>query len=329
MNETRYGIIGEMHRINPSMLESAIAYFKREEVNAIFVTGNISGEKHATLSSVDYLAIVLNTLRRSQEEVFITGGQKDKVPELEAVLQTISLRYSNLHSTARENNLLELKNHSFIFIPGCEEKDKINENSYFFQTKRKTGFYQKEDCANEQLYLMNINQAVQAIQEPEKTIAICHTPMLFDNFLAPDHLKLGKVINTFEQPDTGETREKGKLISYVLTQKLLAIDPNLPITLMNYNRGSELLQKTFSTAGITKVISAKFGESIYHAVDSAGNPIVANNFNKELHWNATYFDGLKAGILRVKDNATVAYSPVNLADRNVDRNSYDSNFNRV
>ncbi len=322
MVETRYGIIGEMHSINPMMLEAAVAYFKKEEVNAIFITGNISGGKHPDLSSEDYLAVVLSILGRSQEEIFITGGQKDKVPQLEVVVQNISIRYPNIHSTARGNNLLELRNHSFIFIPGCEEKDKINQNGYFFQTERKTGFYQNGDCINNRFYLMNIKQAIQKIENPEQTIAICHTPMLFEsNFLAPDHLKLGKVINTFDHPDTGETIREGKLISYVLTQKLLAIDPSLPITLMNYNRGSELLQKTLNSAGITKVISAKFGESIYHAVDSAGNPIVANNFNRELHWNATYFDGLKAGILRVKDNGTVAYSPVNLADRNVDRNS--------
>lgn len=82
-------------------------------------------------------------------------------------------------------------------------------------------------------------------------------------------------------------------------------------SLRTENRGNEDMKDLYEDLGIRKGVTGHFHESVGRAHDMNCVPVVEGELSRELFWNASYLDGLKAGILSV-EGEKAAYQNVDL-----------------
>lgn len=196
----------------------------------------------------------------------------------------------------------------------------------------------------------NMNDLRRDVTSPENTIVVCHVPMRFGSVsMSPDMAEFGLVTQDFGILDVETVKgERGRMI-YLANEDKKEIEGRLrsanvkkilnennvpegsviplqnvdfysqfgaPVEVRKENRGNEALRKVYDELGVEKSITGHFHESVGRAEGKNGNVIPPNYFNRNLFWNASYLDGMKAGVLRVRGNC-VSY-------QNVDLNQYAS-----
>ncbi len=300
-----YGIISEMHSIDPRILEIVINILKQEEADSLILNGDISGERSG-IKTADYLATVLDIAGRSNLETYVLPGSHEQVQEFEPILSFFSKKYSNLINIL-QNPRIEFSDHHLVFLPGSDFRagDALDKG-YSLEVQNKAGLY-KDDKEN-YFRVINMNGLEKFVSDPGKTILFSHIPRKFDGLEScVDVAEFGEVTQQFELDK--DIINKGTILPIQMAYQLKQQDH--PITLKKENRGNKSLKEIYEKLGIKKNITGHFHDSAGRANDSKGNPIEEFLFVDELFYNASYMDNLKAGIITIADNK-ITYENINI-----------------
>lgn len=298
MSETKYGIISDTHR-NHLLVPIALNFLRKEGIQKLIVNGDIgTGQEHMiyTLECIENLGV----------ESFVQPGSHEKLVDYEPVISHFSSKCSHIVNVFN-NRKIEFKDHHLVFMPGsdftCGGEYVLNKID-----GASSGFYNIENRVSR---LININDIGELVSHPDKTIIVCHVPRKFDSLEnGIDVAEFGEAVIDFYL--NRDLIEKGSVFPIPDVYKLIEL--KYPIVLKKENRGNTDLREVYNKFGVTKAISGHFHESVHRAMDNAGNKVIENQLVDELFWNASYLDGLKVGILTVKDS-TVSY-------RNIDLHNY-------
>lgn len=189
----------------------------------------------------------------------------------------------------------------------------------------------------------NMGDLQKYVTEPGKTILVCHVPALSAGAEAVDRAEFGIVNDIYgyfivechdgtkdqiivlpEAMERTQERLDQRNVKEILDKRTIEpgsifpleyakkeIEKGAPISIINDNRGNKELADLIRQLGITKAINGHFHESAHRAHDLAGTAVPENTFTPSLLWNASYMDGMKAGILRVNGDQA-AYQNIDL-----------------
>ncbi|MBI4177381.1 MAG: metallophosphoesterase [Candidatus Aenigmarchaeota archaeon] len=304
--ETKYGIISDIHRVHPDGVINAMSVLKSKGAQKIILNGDITGDQFPGLSEDDYLVYVLTAAGTSGLEVYVQPGSHEKVARFEPVVRTLASRHSNIIYTLAERKI-ELPDHHLVFLPGSDwmAGDAMGQGYHFEKGDFKTGFY-RTDAGH--TLMANTEDLKRYVTDPQKTIVVCHVPRKFHNpDDAVDMAYFGESVKNFKLD--GRPVEAGSVFPGPVGERLVQM--GAPVLMKRENRGNEDLESLYEGLGITKSVSGHFHESVHRANDRNGRHVEPRAFANELFWNASYMDGMKAGILTVKDGR-VAYENVDL-----------------
>ncbi len=335
--ETKYGIISDIHRVDPRVVFLAIDYFKQKGTNGIILNGDIVGDQYAELSPKDYLALVLDHAGKSNIETFVQPGSHEEVAETEPVIEALQNRYPNLIYTI-EQSKNEKPDHHLVFLPGSDWRfaNALHTGYALERGEHQTGLY-KTPAGH--LRLTNMEDLRKLVTDPDKTILVCHIPRKFSNvetavdyahYLDIMHVNLsgeprlkpegilpavmrpqfeaaGNPVLRFDS--TPQTEEK-------IIQFARKYSPKKSISIAverKEDRGNADLEELTTELGIKKYITGHFHEATHRAHDRMGAPRRQGELGDELFWMASHADSGKIGILTVKDNK-VAYENIDLTE---------------
>ncbi len=302
--ETKYGIISDIHRIHPNGVVAAMSALNAKGAQKIILNGDITGDQFQDLGEDDYLGHMLTGAGRSGLEVYIQPGSHEKVDLFEPVINALVSKYENLVYAA-QNPKLETPDHHLVFLPGSDwmAGDATGKGYQFHNESLKTGFY-KTDTGVQRM--INIQDLRRYVTDPQKTIVICHVPRKFDSpDTCVDMAYFGEAQRAFRLGDN--IVEEGSVFPGPVGERL--VKAGAPVRMKTENRGNEDLRTLYEDLGITKAVTGHFHESVHRANDRNGRRVREGVLVNELFWNASYMDGMKAGILTVRDGK-VAYENV-------------------
>jgi Icc-related predicted phosphoesterase len=200
MNETKYGIISDVHE-KIGLVKVAIENFKSQGVTKLILNGDISSINAQSQDEAQkYFAHILGTAAQSGLETFVQPGSHETIDVYEPVLNFFASRYNNIIDT-KLNPKIEFDSHHLIFIPGSDVNG-IGEYSFGNNPNLPTSKYvrTKEELIQIDDYgefvamlqngqipniegimeYKNINDVRNLVTDPDKTIVICHVPRNFN-----------------------------------------------------------------------------------------------------------------------------------------------------
>lgn len=305
--ETKYGIISDMHGIDPKFVTLGIGALLGKGAQKIILNGDIVGDQFDGLDEQNYLVHILKSAGNLEIETYIQPGSHEKVALFEPVVQVMTKKHGNL-IYAVQSPKIELPDHHLVFLPGSDwmAGDALGAG-YQFQKDEQTGLY-RTDRGN--MLLINIDDLRRYVTEPGKTIVACHVPRKFDNPQAVDMAHFYEASKSF-RTQTGIV-EQGSVFPGPVGEHFVKL--GAPVIMKKENRGNADLKELYDEMGITKAINGHFHESVHRANDRNGRHVKEGVLVDELFWNASCMDGLKTGILTVRDGK-VAYENVDLQKR--------------
>ena len=328
VKETKYGVISDVHQ-DPRIVGTAINFLKSKGIEKLLVNGDI-GERQDTLeNSQNYLAYIVNEIGKSGIESYIQPGSHESVGVYAPVMEYFASKYSNLIDAVK-NRKVENSDHHLVFLPGSDWNIQGGEYTFgngeistgdYIKTQQGLVFLEnfnkyvdlvQRGIAQGILSYQNTNDLKKLVNEPEKTISVCHVPRKFNNiensvdmayFAEREDKSLmpGIVVEKMIKEKFGNVSDKE--LNYIANQN--------GFTLKRENRGNKDLKKIYEELGITKAVSGHFHESGHRANDLEGNKVPENKFVSELFWNSGHLDAGQTGILIVKGNE-VSYQNFNL-----------------
>lgn len=326
-NETKYGIISDVHR-DPRIVQNAIGILKNLGVNRLILNGDI-GERQSTLqASQDYVATILEAAGKSCIETYVQPGSHETVSAFHPVLDYFKGEYKNLIS-AFDIPKLEGNGHHLVFLPGsdfvCGGEYIIGDNqdiSSGLYIPIRQGIIPYSPEAHKTLmaegkfrglmHYSNMNDLKKLVNDGEKTIVVCHVPIKFDS-----------IENAVDVAYFAETPDKSVIPGIVIEERIKAQYGNISngeirliaaangLTLKEENRGNEGLRNLYAELGIKKAVSGHFHESGHRAHDGNANPVMQGALVDELYWNSGQLDKGQTGILTVCDG-NVSYQNISL-----------------
>lgn len=328
-NETRYGIISDVHK-DPRIVAFAIDILKRIGIEKLILNGDIGERKNTLQESLDYVAVILEAAGKFGLETYVQPGSHETFGAFHPVLDHFKGKYKNLISTF-EVPKVESNDHHLVFLPGsdfvCGGEYLIGNNENIptgLYIPLNDGLMPYDKTAHKTLiqqgifqgliYYVNMNELKKLVNDGDKTIIVCHVPRKFDSVDdAVDVAYFGEKSNGSVIP--------GVIVEEMIRQKYGNISSNdvkliaasSGISLKTENRGNEYLRKLYKELGITKSVSGHFHESGWRAHDGMVNPVNQGVWVDELYWNTGQLDLGQTGILTVNDNK-VNYQNVSLKD---------------
>jgi Icc-related predicted phosphoesterase len=299
MAKTLYGILSDTHE-NPNAVPIALETLKKNGAQKLIVNGDIG-------TGAQHIAFTLDAIGKSGLESFVQPGSHEKLQDFESVIKHFSETYPNVIS-AFDQSKVEFNNHALVFLPGS---DFLCGGQY--QLARvdgiDSGFYKTEKG---QIRLTNMLDLKRQITQPDKTIVISHVPRKFDNpETSVDVAYFAEAQNKSVIPGVIFETQIRKQFGNVTREQLIEIARQNGYSLRTENRGNDDLKTLYDETGVTKNVTGHFHESVHRAHDSNGNPIKQREPTQQLFWNASYLDGMKAGVLEV-DGETVRYQNIDL-----------------
>lgn len=297
MSEIKYGVISDTHQI-PLFVPLVLNFLRKEGIEKLIVNGDIG-------SNQEHMIFTLKCIANLGLESFVQPGSHEKIGDYEPVINHFSAKYGNIINVFK-NRKIEFAGHHLVFMPGS---DFVCGGEYVLDTANgaSSGFYR---TGNGEIRLTSINEISNLVSHPDKTLIICHVPRKFVSLEnGVDVAEFGEA--TIDFVLQGNLVKRGSVFPIPVAYEIANL--NYPIKIKKENRGNNDLRELYEKIGITKAVSGHFHESVHRATDNLGNPIPQNKFVTNLFWNASYLDGLRVGILTVKDSE-VAYRNINLAD---------------
>ncbi|MDI3473703.1 MAG: hypothetical protein PWR30_26 [Candidatus Woesearchaeota archaeon] len=330
--ETIYGIISDIHN-SPEKVIPAIEILRQLGAQKLIINGDISNQKKTLEESQYGIARVLNYIGMSELEAYVQPGGHESFLSFDPVIDYLTTIYPNLVDATKIRKVYQ-NNHTLVFLPGS---DYLATGEYFIGKSKKTGKYMKTNKGLKEfndideyfeelnkknakgikekdsegiIAYYNMKDLEHLVDDPERTILICHVPRKFYNLdNCVDMAEFGEAKEDFIYD--GKTIRKGSIFSKKIAQRMEKA--GFPIELKKENRGNEDLKEIYEKIGINKAISGHFHESAGRANDTMGNHVRQKEEVKELFWNASYLEGDLAGILSVNDSSLI-YMNVNLKD---------------
>lgn len=307
--ETKYGIISDIHRIDPRDVGFAMTALKTGGAQRLILNGDITGDQFEGLDEQNYLAHILEFAGKVGLETYAQPGSHEKVALFEPVVQAMIKRHGNL-IYAVQNPKIELPDHHVVFLPGSDwmAGDASGKGYHFEKGGFKTGLY-RTDAGH--TMMVNTEDLRKHISDPGKTVIVCHVPRKFDNpEQAVDMAYFGEARRPFRTQNG--IVEQGSVFPGPVGEYFIKL--GAPVAMKRENRGNEDLKYLYEELGITKAVSGHFHESVHRANDRSGRHVQEGVFVDDLFWNASYMDGMRMGLLTVRDGR-VAYENVNLNPR--------------
>lgn len=325
MAKVKYGVISDIHR-DPRIIVPTINILKKIGMDKLILNGDIGEAQETLQKSQDYVAVILDAAGKSGLETFVQPGSHETISAYKPVLDFFTDKYSNLID-AVDSSRSEMKNHDLVFISGS---DWVSGGEFRIGKELESGMYiatekepmkmesgeQYEQLAKQEIargifYYKNMNDIKDEIDNPEKTIVVCHVPRKFNGLEAcVDMAEFGETMRDFSF--NNRKIEEGSIFPIQVALKIK--NAGAPIQLKRENRGNEDLKKLYDELGITKAVTGHFHESGHRANDSDGNPVKQGEFVNNLFWNSGHLDIGQTGILTVNENAEVSYQNINLGD---------------
>jgi Icc-related predicted phosphoesterase len=299
MVETKYGIISDTHE-QPGIVAEAIAVLKHLEIDKLVVNGDMG-------TGQDHMVHTLSQAGKSGLETFVQPGSHEKLEDFEPVMGAVNNEYPNVIS-AFDVPKVENNGHAVVFLPGS---DFLCGGQYQLlrSDEHESGDYRNE---NSSIRLINMNDLSLRVTDPGKTVVVSHIPRRFNNGeKGVDEAYFARARDRSVVPGVVFERMVREQAGDVSKDELKKIAEQNGYDLTRENVGNEDLKALFDEIGIKKGVSGHIHESVHRACDSIGNCVREGEFVDELFWNASYLDGLKAGILRV-DDGKIAYQNVDL-----------------
>jgi Icc-related predicted phosphoesterase len=325
-NETHYGIISDVHQ-DPRVVPIAIDVLKKQGAEKLLINGDIGNQQDTLKNSQNYIAFILDSVGKSGLEAYIQPGSHETLLAFGPVMDAFSDKYSNLIDATKIPKA-ENKNHSLIFLPGSDflcggeyqigNHEKIPTGKYIQTQKGLMQFEEfgqyvgaiQQGIAQGAMQYANMNDLRKLVNDPDKSIVVCHVPRKFDNLeYAVDMAEFGEAKETFNL--NGNNVEQGSVFPLQIAQQIL--QAGYPVEIRRENRGNKDLKSIYEEIGINKAVSGHFHESGHRANDTYGNHVPEGNLVYELFWNSGYLDAGQTGILTVGDGK-VSYRNIRLEE---------------
>lgn len=299
-----YGVISDLHSIDPRFVEPTIRLLKHEEVDALVLNGDLFGEKSG-YDPQQYFATVLDAAGRSGLETFVLPGSHEVVSVFDPVLSHFTEKYGNLVNTLVERKV-EKGDHDLVFLQGSDSQGgHAIGQGYILQDQHQTGIYE-----NGESYMAMINAAdlTELVTDPEKTLVFSHVPRRFSNSgVGVDMADFWKIEEEFNFQ--GHNYEVGSILPGPVGYDFEK--DGFSVIHKNENAGNSALKKIYEELGITKNVTGHFHESVWRAHDQDCKPVEEGLFVPSLFYNASLMDDLKVGMVTV-DGEKVAYENLDL-----------------
>ncbi|PIN74040.1 hypothetical protein COV20_02935 [Candidatus Woesearchaeota archaeon CG10_big_fil_rev_8_21_14_0_10_45_16] len=329
VNETKYGIISDVHR-DPRIVPATIDVLKGLGAQKLLLNGDIGEHQRTLEASQAYVAVILDAVGKSGLEAHVQPGSHETVGAFQPVLDHFKSRYSNIIS-AFDVPKVEARDHHLVFLPGSDftmrgeyqfGNDGKLSSGLYLPVERELLHYREiihqilvgEKRFQGFLRYSNMDDLRSLVNEAEKTIVICHVPRRFDVLegavdmayfaeRADGSLFPGVVAEAMIRQQHGDVSESQM-------RRIAAADG---LTFKVENRGNEDLRDLYAELGITKAVSGHFHESGHNAHDRLVRPVQEGTLVNELYWNTGQLDSGQTGILTVRDGK-VSYQNVRLQD---------------
>ena len=300
---------------------------KKQGAEKLLVNGDIGGNYGSLEKSQQYTAFILDSIGKSGLEAYVQPGSHETLLGYGQVIEYFSKKYPNI-TDATELAEVKQKDHSLVFLPGSDfscggeytfGNSNLSSDRYLVSMQGKLGKFdcweQLIDSFNQGIIkgafeYFNMNDLKKYVNDPDKTIVVCHVPRKFDNLgTCVDVAEFGEVMRDFYL--NKEEVKKGSV--YPLPVAKQVIQTGAPVEIRKENRGNSDLKNLYEGLGITKAVSGHFHESGHRANDRNGNHIQEGQLVSELFWNSGHLDIGQTGILTVTEGK-VSYRNINLKD---------------
>ncbi|MSR86200.1 hypothetical protein EXS74_02295 [Candidatus Woesearchaeota archaeon] len=325
----RIGIISDVHA-QPQLVRKGIARLRDLGAERLIVNGDIGTHMELLEDSQRYTAEILGAIGESGLESYVQPGSHESIAAYGSMIDIVSGRYRNIIDMLRTPSV-DLAGYRLLFLPGS---DSLSGGEYTFGAEVPTGRYaltetelvpvkdwntlsrlQAEERFQGEIHYTNLRDFVPFVENPEKTILVCHVPARFDvgaqgvdfAYFATD--REGSIIpgQHLEAQIIHAVREReGKLAS---AEEIARIAQVHGFTLRKENVGNVLLRKFLEDMQIPYAVNGHIHESGHHAHDREGNAVPQKKSLPELFWNSGCFDRKQMGILTLADEG-VAYQNV-------------------
>ncbi|MBI2449444.1 hypothetical protein HYV49_04055 [Candidatus Pacearchaeota archaeon] len=324
--EIRYGVISDVHE-DPRIVTRAIHELKTQGAEKLLVNGDIGGWKGNLQASQDYTAFILNEVAKSGLEAFVQAGSHEPLLVFGPVVEYLSNKFKGQIIDVTKVPKVEYNGHHLVFLPGSDFLVRGGEYQIGSNEQIPTGKYiqtesglltfniwqefisiMQRGISQGAMYYSNMYDLKKYVNQPEKTIVVCHIPRKFQNLSeAVDVAEFGEAIIDF--PLQGNIIENGSVFPIHVAKKIH--EAGYPIAIKKENRGNEDLKKLYDELGITKSVSGHFHESSHRANDRDGSHVNEGEYVTELFWNSGHLDAGHTGILTV-NGEQVSYRNIKL-----------------
>ncbi len=323
--ETKYGVISDIHE-DPRIIIPAIQKLKSLGAEKLLVNGDIGGWYGEFQESQKYTAFILQEVAKSGLEAYVQPGSHELLLVYDPVIEYFSNKFKDQIIDATKVPKVEQNGHALVFLPGSDflckgeyqigSQEGIPTGKYVQTPERLLRFntWQEGIRAVQQkigklLYYSNMHDLKKHVNQPEKTIVVCHVPRKFDSIEeAVDMAEFGEAVIDFPLQD--EMVRRGSIYPIQTAKKIH--EAGYPVALKRENRGNKDLAKLYDELGITKSVTGHFHESSHRANDKNSSHVPENTYVTELFWNSGHLDRGYTGILTV-DGEKVKYQNVTLA----------------
>ena len=325
-NETHYGVISDVHQ-DPRIVPATIEVLKKLGAEKLLINGDIGNQQRTLEDSQNYVAFILDSIGKSGLESYVQPGSHETLLAFGPVMDVFAEKYSNLID-ATKTPKAEQKGHSLIFLPGsdflCGGEYQIGNHEQipsgrYIQTQK--GLMQFEEfgqyvgaiqqgIAQGAIQYANMNDLRKLVNDPDKSIVVCHVPRKFDNLeYAVDMAEFGEATEEFNL--NGNNVEQGSVFPLPVAQQI--VQAGYPVEIRQENRGNKDLKSLYEELGINKAVSGHFHESGHRANDTYGNHVSEGNLVTDLFWNSGHLDAGQTGILTVGEGK-VSYRNIHLEE---------------
>lgn len=325
-NETHYGVISDVHQ-DPRIVPASIEVLKKLGAEKLLINGDIGNQQRTLEDSQNYVAFILDSIGKSGLESYVQPGSHETLLAFGPVMDAFADKYSNLVDATKVPKA-EQKGHSLIFLPGsdflCGGEYQIGNHEQipsgrYIQTQK--GLMQFEEfgqyvgaiqqgVAQGAMQYSNMNDLRKLVNDPDKSIVVCHVPRKFDNLeYAVDMAEFGEATEKFNL--NGNDVEQDSVFPLPVAQQI--VQAGYPVEIRQENRGNKDLKALYEELGINKAVSGHFHESGHRANDTYGNHVSEGNLVTDLFWNSGHLDAGQTGILTVGDGK-VSYRNIRLEE---------------
>jgi len=316
---TRYAVLQDIHG-NVDNVQKALKRLDGSGVSKIIVNGDIGELGDSIEEGTKSILSILEPIAKTKLEVFVQPGGHENFFSYNTAIGELR-KYPNIVDVM--NQKVYDNGHRLVFIPGA---DIARNGSYFIRSEmlpgrlalRKFGLstmlptdeeiraFMKEESLETVLEFISPYSLRSLVQDPGKTIVICHIPRRFDFPNAVDvayfarsqkGISPGIVIEQMIIEQTGVTDPK----------KIKEIARQNGFELKRGNVGEEDLAAVFEDCGIRFAVNGHIHEAGHRAHSKEGKDIENGEYVDELFWNAGCLKEGKFGILTVGDGK-VAYT---------------------